>query len=112
MTFLGAKFLYQLVSGVACMVVFIVFYLIISNLFFNNETKDWIKYSIMFLAVLLGLGGGFFAYKFASTIAVPTISGIGGAFGFKLLANVAEVRNEYAVLALLVAGFIAGAALG
>jgi len=112
MTFAGAKFLYKLVAAVACAVVFIVFYLIVSNLFFNDETKAWIKYGIMFLAFLLGLGGGFFAYKFASTIAVPTISGIGGAFGFKLLANVAGVRHEYAVLAILVAGFIAGAALG
>jgi len=94
------------------MVVFIVFYLIVSNLFFNDETKAWIKYCIMFLAFLLGVGGGYVAFKFAKLIAVPTISGIGFAFGCKLLANVAGIRNEYGVLAILIGGVVLGAFLG
>lgn len=112
MTFAGAYFLYQLVASFAAIVVTIIFYLAVSNLLFDDATKPGWKIALMVLSVALGGFGAFFFYKFSVLYAVPIIAGGAGAFGFKLLTNVAGVRNEYAVIAILVAGAAIGVFIG
>ena len=112
MTFAGAHFLFQLVSTFVAMITTIVLYLIISNLFFGNKTAAWLKVIVLLLALAVGSGAFYFSYKFGQRFAIPIVAGAGGAFGFKLISNVAGVRNEYAAIAVLVAGVVAGVFIG
>jgi len=112
MTFYGAKFLFQLVSAFVTLITTALFYLIISNLFFGLETGAGPKIGLMIAAILLGVGAAYASYKFTTKWAVSIVAGAAGGFGFKLLGNLAGVRNEYAVIGILIAGIIAGAFVG
>jgi len=112
MTFAGAHFLFQLVSTFVAMITTIVLYLIISNLFFGNKTAAWMKVIVLVLALTVGAGAFYVSYKFGQRFAIPIVAGAGGAFGFKLISNVAGLRNEYAAIAVMVFGIIAGVFIG
>jgi len=112
MTFAGAKFLFQLVSAVVTLVVTIVFYLVVSNLFFGLKTTAGPKIGLLVAALLLGIGAAFLSYKLTIKFAIPIVAGVGGGFGFKLVSNLAGIRNEYAAIGILVLGICAGAYLG
>merc|ERR1712195_131813 len=108
MTFYGAKFLFQLVSAFVTLITTAISYLIISNCFFGLETGAGPKIGLMIAAILLGLGAAYASCKFTTKWAVSIVAGAAGGFGFKLLGNLAGVRNEYAVIGILMAGIIAG----
>lgn len=112
MTFAGAKFLFQLVSAVVTLVTTILFYLVVSNLFFTVKTGAGLKIGLIVVALLLGLGAAYLSYKLTIRFAIPIVAGAGGAFGFKLISNLAGIRNEYAVIAILVVGIVVGAYAG
>jgi hypothetical protein len=112
MTFAGAKFLFQLVSAFVTMITSILFYTVCSNLFFDAKTAAWLKVIVLLLALALGVAAAYFSYKLTTKFAIPIVAGAGGAFGFKLIASVAGIRNEYAVIAILVVGIAAGIFLG
>lgn len=112
MTFAGAKFLFQLVSAIVTLITTIVFYLLVSNIFFDLKTGAGYKIGLMIVALALGLGAAWFSYKFTIRFAIPIVAAVGGGFGFKLLSNLAGIRNEYAVIGVLVLGAVAGAFVG
>lgn len=112
MTFAGAKFLFQLVSAVVTLIVTTVFYLFVSNLFFTLTTGTGLKVGLLIAAIGLGLGAAYLSYRFTVRWAVPIVAGAGGAFGFKLLSNLAEIRNEYAVISILILGAVGGVFIG
>ena len=112
MTFAGCKFLYQFVSTFIGIIITMVFYLVISNLFFGVKTTVGPKVGLIVVALALGSAGVYFSYKFSRRFAIPIIAAGAGAFGFKLLSNVAGIRNEYAAIGILVLGAVAGAFLG
>ena len=112
MTFAGAKFLFQLVSAFVTLITSIVFYLVISNVFFDAKTAAWLRIITLIIALAAGLGAAFLSYKLSIKFAIPIIAGAGGAFGFKLISNVAGIRNEYAAIAFLIVGVAAGVYLG
>tara|TARA_B110001450_G_C17618465_1_gene480214 strand:+ start:348 stop:1511 length:1164 start_codon:yes stop_codon:yes gene_type:complete len=112
MTFAGAKFLFQLVSAFVTGITFIVFYSICSNLFFDAKTAAWMKVIVLILALALGVAAAYFSYKLTTKFAIPIVAGAGGAFGFKLITNVAGIRNEYAALAIMIVGIAVGVFLG
>jgi hypothetical protein len=112
MTFAGAKFLFQLVSAVVTLIVTIAFYLFVSNLFFTITTGSGPKIGLLITALALGLGAAYLSYRFTVRWAVPIVAGVGGAFGFKLLTNLVGLRNEYAVIAILILGAVVGAYIG
>lgn len=112
MTFAGAKFLFQLVSAFVTCITSIVFYLLISNIFFDAKTADWLRIITLIIALAAGLGAAFLSYKLSVKFAIPIIAGAGGAFGFKLISNVAGIRNEYGAIAFLIVGVVAGVYLG
>jgi hypothetical protein len=112
MTFAGCKFLFQLVSAVVTLVTTILFYLIVSNLFFTIKTGAGLKIGLLVVAIALGLGAAYISYKLTTKYAIPIVAAAAGGFGFKLITNVAGLRNEYAVIAVLVLGVIVGAYVG
>ena len=112
MTFAGAKFLFQLVSAFVTLITSIVFYLVISNVFFDAKTAAWLRIITLIIALAAGLGAAFLSYKLSIKFAIPIIAGAGGAFGFKLISNVAGIRNEYAAIAFLIVGVAVGVYLG
>lgn len=66
----------------------------------------------MIFSVGLGFAAAWFSYKLTIRFAIPIVAGGAGAFGFKLLTNVAGLRNEYAVIAILVLGAVLGVYIG
>lgn len=112
MTFYGSQFILWLVSGFISVAALVVTYFIIANLFFDNKTAAWMKVIVLLVALSVAVGAFYLAYKFAEKFAVPIIAGAGGAFGFKLISNIAGLRNEIAAIAIMVVGAAAGVALG
>ena len=112
MTFAGAKFLFQLVSAVVTLIVSTFFYFFISNLFFGLTTGTGLKVGLLIAALALGLGAAFVSFKLTVKFAVPIVAGAGGAFGFKLLSKLVGINNEYAVIAILIIGAVAGVFIG
>jgi hypothetical protein len=112
MTFAGAKFLFQLVSAVVTLVTTILFYLVISNLFFTVRTGAGFKIGLLIASILLGIGAAFLSYKLTIRYAIPIVAGAGGGFGFKLISNLAGLRNEYAAIGILVLGICVGVYAG
>lgn len=112
MTFAGAKFLFQLLSAFVTLVATILFYLIISNIFFGVKTQAGWKIGLIIVAIGVGLGAAYISYKLTSKFAIPIIAGGAGGFGFKLISNVAGIRNEYAAIGILFLGILAGVYLG
>jgi len=112
MTFYGSQFILYLVSGFVSVAALVIVYFIIANLFFDNKTAAWMKVIVLLVAISVAAGAFYLAYKFAKEFAVPIIAGGGGAFGFKLISNIAGLRNEYAAIAVMVVGAAAGVALG
>jgi len=112
MTFAGAKFLFQLISAFVTLVATIVFYLVISNIFFGVKTEAGWKIGLIIVAIGIGLGAAYISYKLTSRFAIPIIAGGAGGFGFKLISNVIGIRNEYAAIGILFVGILAGVYLG
>lgn len=77
------------------MVVTIIFYAIISNLFFSIKTGTGAKVGLMIGALVLGIGAAFLSYKFTRAWAIPIVAAGAGGMGFKLLLSLCGVRNEY-----------------
>jgi len=66
MTFAGAKFLFQLLSSFVTLVATILFYLIISNIFFGVKTQAGWKIGLIIVALGVGLGAAYISYKLTS----------------------------------------------
>lgn len=108
MTFAGAKFLFQLVASSIAMAVTIIFYFVISNIFFTEKTHSGYKIFLIIVALGLGIGSAILSYKFSRAWAIPIVAAGGGAMGIKLLVTTFGVNNNWAQLA----GMLVGAALG
>lgn len=66
MTFAGAKFLFQLISAFVSLIVTIVVYLVISNIFFGVKTHAGWKVALICAALAIGLGAAWVSYKLTS----------------------------------------------
>lgn len=90
----------------------IVFYLVISNIFFTIETHSGFKIGLIIVALALGIGAAVFSYKFSRAWAIPLVAGGGGAMGVKLLVTTFGVNNNIAQIAAMVAGAALGVFVG
>ena len=95
MTFAGAKFLFQLVSAFICLIITVIFYGVISNLFFSIKTASGAKIGLMVAALALGIGAAYLSYKFTRAWAIPIVAAGAGGMGFKILLTLCGVMNDY-----------------
>jgi len=112
MAFAGAKFLPGLFAATIGVFVTVAFYAICNNLFFTLKTGTGIKVFVLIIALGLSVAASYFGYKFASNWAVSVVAALAGAMGFKLLLSLCGVMNDWAQLAAIILGAVAGAFIG
>lgn len=112
MTFMGAKLLFQIFGGLVFLLTTSVLFMVIYNFFLPVTASIYVVGGVALVACVCGVFAAIFTYKFAKEWSVSLLAAWGGIVLAVIIANIANLNNATATIALAVVCAIAAGYVG